>query len=75
MEVCNLKPQDIELGRRSGHLTVRADKRNVQRKIPLNIQCVVMLNQYLSDLATDPAYLFPSEDKRSFNGESIAAPD
>ncbi|WP_339307102.1 tyrosine-type recombinase/integrase [Paenibacillus sp. FSL L8-0435] len=61
MEVCNLKPQDIELGRRSGHLTVRADKSNVQRKIPLNIQCVVMLNQYLSDLATDPAYLFPSE--------------
>ncbi|WFR62724.1 tyrosine-type recombinase/integrase [Paenibacillus amylolyticus] len=61
MEVCNLMPHDIELGRRSGHLTVRADKRNVQRKIPLNMQCIVMLNQYLSNLDTESAYLFPSE--------------
>lgn len=60
MEVCNLMPHDIELGRRSGHLTVRADKRNVQRKIPLNMQCILMLNQYLSNL-TESAYLFPSE--------------
>uniref|UniRef100_A0A8R1INB4 Integrase n=1 Tax=Caenorhabditis japonica TaxID=281687 RepID=A0A8R1INB4_CAEJA len=28
MEVCNLTPGDIELGRRSAYLTVRADKRN-----------------------------------------------
>jgi len=61
MEVCNLMPHDIELGRRSAYLTVRADKRNVQRKIPLNMQCIVMLNQYLSNLATESAYLFPSE--------------
>ncbi|MGN7411177.1 tyrosine-type recombinase/integrase [Paenibacillus sp. SAF-068] len=61
MEVCNLMPHDIELGRRSGHLTVRADKRNVQRKIPLNMQCILMLNQYLSNFDTESAYLFPSE--------------
>ncbi|WP_145320929.1 tyrosine-type recombinase/integrase [Paenibacillus xylanexedens] len=61
MEVCNLTPYDIELGQRSGHLTVRADKRNGQRKIPLNMQCIVILTQYLSGLASDSSYLFPSE--------------
>ncbi|WP_339259173.1 tyrosine-type recombinase/integrase [Paenibacillus sp. FSL R5-0749] len=61
MEVCNLTPGDIELGRRSAYLTVRADKRNRERKVPLNMQCIVILNQYLSDFATDHTYLFPSE--------------
>lgn len=61
MEVCNLSPSDIELRKRSGHLIVRADKRNHQRKIPLNMQCIVMLNQYMTELAPDSSYLFPSE--------------
>lgn len=61
MEVCNLEPVDIELGKRSGQLTVRADKRNGQRGIPLNIVCVTMLRKYMEGLGPGSPYLFPSE--------------
>jgi len=61
MEVCNLEPIDIELGKRSGQLTVRADKRNGQRKIPLNMTCVILLKKYMEGLSPDSPYLFPSE--------------
>jgi integrase/recombinase XerC len=61
MEVCNLAPTDIELGKRSGQLTVRADKRNGQRKIPLNMTCIAMLKAYMAGLDLDSPYLFPSE--------------
>ncbi|WP_337034352.1 tyrosine-type recombinase/integrase [Paenibacillus illinoisensis] len=61
MEVCNLEPVDIELGKRSGQLTVRADKRNGQRKIPLNTVCVTMLRKYMESLSPGSPYLFPSE--------------
>ncbi|NUU78397.1 tyrosine-type recombinase/integrase [Paenibacillus xylanilyticus] len=61
MEVCNLEPVDIELGKRSGQLTVRADKRNGQRKIPLNKTCNLMLKKYIAGLDPHSPYLFPSE--------------
>ncbi|MEC0123536.1 tyrosine-type recombinase/integrase [Paenibacillus pabuli] len=61
MEVCNLMPSDIELGERSGQLTVRADKRNAQRTIPLNMTCIALLKIYMAGLDSDSPYLFPSE--------------
>ncbi|WP_127538530.1 tyrosine-type recombinase/integrase [Paenibacillus illinoisensis] len=61
MEICNLEPVDIELGKRSGQLTVRADKRNGQRRIPLNTVCVTMLRKYMEGLSPGTPYLFPSE--------------
>lgn len=61
MEVCDLAPNDITLGKRSGHLTVRSGKRNKQREVPLNVTCRTALETYISELPQGNAYLFPSE--------------
>ena len=39
MEVCDLASGDIQIGKRSGQLTVRSGKRNKQREVPLNATC------------------------------------
>lgn len=61
MEVCDLNPADIQLGKRSGQLTVRSGKRNKQREVPLNATCRVALEVYLATLPEESSYLFPSE--------------
>lgn len=61
MEVCDLAPSDIILGKRSGHLTVRSGKRNKQREVPLNVTCRVTLEKYIPELPKNTLYLFPSE--------------
>ena len=61
MEVCDLAPGDIQIGRRSGQLIVRSGKRNKQREIPLNAACRTVLEKYLTELPPDSPYLFPSE--------------
>ncbi|WP_440116884.1 tyrosine-type recombinase/integrase [Paenibacillus sp. QZ-Y1] len=61
MEICNLAPQDIEMGARGGELVVRADKRNLQRKVPLNLTCMAILEKYMAVLIPNSPYLFPSE--------------
>ncbi|CAM4038698.1 tyrosine-type recombinase/integrase [Cohnella lubricantis] len=61
MEVCDLTPGDIQIGKRSGQLTVRSGKRNKQREVPLNATCRSALEKYLTVLPPDSPYLFPSE--------------
>jgi len=61
MEVCDLAPGDIQIGNRSGQLTVRSGKRNKQREVPLNAACRAALENYLAVLPSDSRYLFPSE--------------
>ncbi|MEK3723510.1 tyrosine-type recombinase/integrase [Paenibacillus sp. FSL H8-0034] len=61
MEVCDLAPGDIQIGKRSGQLTVRSGKRNKQREVPLNAACRAALDKYLAELPPDSPYLFPSE--------------
>lgn len=60
MEICDLAPEDIHIGKRSGHLTVRSGKRNKQRNVPLNITCRKALEKYMLLLPPDSPYLFPS---------------
>ncbi|CAG7631965.1 tyrosine-type recombinase/integrase [Paenibacillus allorhizosphaerae] len=61
MEVCDLAPGDIQIGKRSGQLRVRSGKRNKQREVPLNATCRAALEKYLASLPPDSPYLFPSE--------------
>ncbi|MCR8630591.1 tyrosine-type recombinase/integrase [Paenibacillus radicis (ex Xue et al. 2023)] len=61
MEVCDLAPGDIQIGKRSSQLTVRSGKRNKQREVPLNVTCRAALEKYLAELPPDSPYLFPSE--------------
>jgi integrase/recombinase XerD len=61
MEVCDLAPGDIQIGKRSGQLTVRSGKRNKQREVPLNATCRAALVKYMDALPPDSPYLFPSE--------------
>ncbi|UOF89646.1 tyrosine-type recombinase/integrase [Fodinisporobacter ferrooxydans] len=61
MEVCDLAPGDIQIGKRSGQLTVRSGKRNKQREVPLNATCRAALERYMYVLPPDSPYLFPSE--------------
>ncbi|AQZ46086.1 phage integrase family protein [Paenibacillus larvae subsp. larvae] len=57
MEVCDLAPGDIQIGK----LTVRSGKRNKQREVPLNATCRSALEKYLVYLPPGSPYLFPSE--------------
>lgn len=61
MEVCNLKPGDVTIGKRSGTLVVRSGKRNKQREVPLNATIREALTVYLETLPADTEYLFLSE--------------
>lgn len=61
MEICDLAPSDIQIGKRSGQLTVRSRKQNKQREVPLNATCRAALEKYLVVLPTESPYLFPSE--------------
>lgn len=61
MEVCDMAPGDIQIGKRSGKFTVRSGKRNKQREVPLNVTCRTALEKYLAELPPDSPYLFPSE--------------
>ncbi len=59
MEVCNLSPRDINIGKRSGLLIVRAGKRNKQREAHLNSTCRAILEKYMPELPPDsPTYSF-----------------
>jgi integrase/recombinase XerD len=60
MEVCDLKLEDITLGKRSGQLTVRSGKRNKQREVPLNSTVRAALEKYITVLQKNMAILFPS---------------
>lgn len=61
MEVCDLTPEDITLGKSSGQLTVRSVKRNKQREVPLNSTIRTALEKYMPVLQNNMTILFPSE--------------
>ncbi|MDN4594498.1 tyrosine-type recombinase/integrase [Polycladomyces subterraneus] len=61
MEVCNLKPRDVTIGKRSGTLVVRSGKRNKQREVPLNATIREALTVYFETLPADTEYLFSSK--------------
>lgn len=57
MEICDLTKEDVYIGKRSGHLTVRSGKRRKQREVPLNSTCRDILDYYLKHIQPD-SYLF-----------------
>ncbi|GAX90763.1 tyrosine-type recombinase/integrase [Effusibacillus lacus] len=61
MEVCDLAPEDIKIGKRSDHVIVRSGKRNKEREVPLNSTCRSALEKYMATLSPNSKYLFPSE--------------
>lgn len=59
-ELCQLRPSDVSIGRRSGTLRVLG-KRNKEREVPLNATARAALTEYLEQLPKDAQYLFLSE--------------
>ncbi|WP_288925338.1 tyrosine-type recombinase/integrase [Aminobacterium colombiense] len=59
MEVCNLRPEDLHIGAKSGHVIVRSGKRHKQRQAPLNATARATLNKYLAS-GQNGQFLFPS---------------
>jgi integrase/recombinase XerD len=58
-EICQLRRDQVKLGKRSGTLEV-IGKRNKYREVPLNATARLVLEEYLPTLPPDGACLFPS---------------
>lgn len=58
-EVCTLKPEYVQLGKRSGTLYVYG-KRNKYREVPLNATARAVLAEYIKALSPTVPCLFPS---------------
>jgi len=58
-EVCQLRRDQVKLGKRSGLLEV-IGKRNKYREVPLNVTARKALEEYLPTLAPSTIFLFPS---------------
>ena len=58
-EICQLRRDQVKLGKRSGTLEV-IGKRNKHREVPLNATARKVLEEYLSTLPSDSISLFPS---------------
>ena len=65
-ELCNLKPQHVKLGKRSGHLTVYG-KRGKYREVPLNVTAREALQEWMGILPEGTVWLWPSR-KGKTNG-------
>src|SRR5713101_1445975 len=57
-EVCQLRYDQVKLGKRSGLLGV-IGKRNTYREVPLNATARKVLEEYLPTLSPDALFLFP----------------
>ncbi len=71
-ELCNLKPEHVKLGKRSGHLTVYG-KRAKYREVPLNITAREALREWMGLLPEGTQWLFPSR-KAKTNGSGEREP-
>jgi integrase/recombinase XerD len=58
-EICQLRRDQVKLGKRSGTLEV-IGKRNKYREVPLNATARKVLEEYLSTLPSESISLFPS---------------
>ena len=58
-EICQLRRDQVKLGKRSGFLEVTG-KRNKYREVPLNATARKMLEEYLPTLPPKTIFLFPS---------------
>jgi integrase/recombinase XerD len=58
-EICQLRRDQMKLGKRSGTLEV-IGKRNKYREVPLNATARKVLEEYLSTLPSQMVFLFPS---------------
>lgn len=65
-EVCKLTVTDIELGPRSGHVTVRYGKGRKYRRVPLNADARQAVNDWL-EVCPSSEYLFESR----FTGQPV----
>ena len=73
-ELCNLKPEHIKLGKRSGHLTVYG-KRGKYREVPLNVTARGALREWMEILPKGSPWLFPSrKGKANGSGEKETQP-
>lgn len=73
-ELCNLKPEYVNLGKRSGHLAVYG-KRGKYREVPLNVTAREALREWMASLPEGSPWLFPSrKGKTNGSGESEAQP-
>ena len=58
-EICQLRRDQVRLGKRSGFLEV-IGKRNKYREVPLNVTARKVLEEYLPTLPAGTEFLFPS---------------
>jgi integrase/recombinase XerD len=63
-EICQLRRDQIKLGKRSGTLEV-IGKRNKHREVPLNATARKALEEYLATLPFDSISLFPSGETKA----------
>lgn len=70
-ELCDLRPQDIEIGERKGKVIVRKGKWNRYREVPLNKEVRKMLTQYLHNRDTMSPFLFPSQRSEQMTTRAV----
>lgn len=70
-EVCNLALTDIEIGARSGHVTVRYGKGGKYRRVPLNADARQALNDWLKVRTGRGGLLFDSRSGRPLRTRTI----
>jgi integrase/recombinase XerD len=69
-EICQLRRDQVKLGKRSGSLEV-IGKRNKYREVPLNTTARKVLEEYLSVLPSHTVFLFPSEKTKGALSERM----
>jgi integrase/recombinase XerD len=70
-EICQLRRDQVKLGKRSGLLEVTG-KRNKYREVPLNATARKALEEYLPTLPSDAVFLFPSgKTKRALSERAL----
>jgi integrase/recombinase XerC len=70
-EICQLRQDQVKLGKRSGFLEV-IGKRNKYREVPLNTTARKVLEEYLSSIHTESIFLFPSgETKKALSERAL----
>jgi integrase/recombinase XerD len=69
-EICQLRRDQVKLGKRSGSLEV-IGKRNKYREVPLNTAARKVLEEYLSASPSHTVFLFPSEKTKGALSERM----
>lgn len=70
-EMVGLDREDIVIGQRSGSVTVRNGKGNIERTVPLPVEARLQLSHYLEARTDDQSALFLSNYRRRISVRSV----